>query len=85
LTLCPFHGQPRSEQAKLKFDLACTEIKKERRYASMNYTKPLILKTENAAFVIQQVNQSGSTGKNPVSSLDRDNFICSPAAYEADE
>jgi hypothetical protein len=51
----------------------------------MNYTKPLILKTENAAFVIQQVNQSGSTGKNPVSSLDRDNFICSPAAYEADE
>jgi hypothetical protein len=81
----PISWATKIRAGEAKFDLACTEIKKERRYASMNYTKPLILKTENAVFVIQQVNQSGSTGKNPVSSLDRDNFICSPAAYEADE
>lgn len=51
----------------------------------MNYTKPLILGTEKAVFAIQQVNQTGSTGKIAQTSLDQSLVSCTPGAYEADE
>lgn len=50
----------------------------------MNYTKPLILKTEKAVFAIQQV--GSNLPSKPVGQfLDQVQISCTAAAYEADE
>jgi hypothetical protein len=59
------------------------EMKK--RYKAMHYTKPTVVTAEKAILVIQQVNQTGSTGKLPGQFLDFDRYCCTPSAYEADE
>jgi|SwirhisoilCB1_FD_contig_31_15762618_length_444_multi_7_in_0_out_0_1 hypothetical protein len=51
----------------------------------MNYTKPLILKTAKAVSAIQQVSQSGTTGKTADIFRDQDNVACLASAYQADE
>ena len=51
----------------------------------MNYTKPLILKTAKAVSAIQQVSQSGTTGKIADMFLDKDFVSCLASAYQADE
>jgi hypothetical protein len=51
----------------------------------MNYTKPLILKTAKAVSAIQQVSQSGTTGKTADMFLDKDFVSCLASAYQADE
>jgi hypothetical protein len=51
----------------------------------MHYTKPTVVTAEKAILVIQQVNQTGSTGKLPGQFLDFDRYCCTPSAYEPDE
>jgi hypothetical protein len=51
----------------------------------MRYTKPTPVTAEKPILALQQVNQTGSTGKLPGSFLDFDHYCCTPNAYEADE
>jgi hypothetical protein len=75
---------PSRRNPEYGFDLHGNYEKKEGTH-QMNYTKPLILKTAKAVSAIQQVSQSGTTGKTADIFRDQDNVACLASAYQADE